>query len=82
MLAQVLWDTIMAINLLRFNEENPETKLVILAGDGHSWKPGIPRQVALRKDLRMKVFLPESTKLHRRNVSQKDTDYLWLLKLL
>lgn len=80
--AQILWDTIMAINLLRFNEENPETKLVILAGDGHSWKPGIPRQVTLRKDLRMKVFLPESTKLHRRNVSQKDTDYLWLLKLL
>lgn len=80
--AQVLWDTIMAINLLKFYSLNPETKLVALAGDGHAWKPGIPRQIAQRKDLAMAVFLPETTKLHRRNVSKKDTDYLWLLQFL
>jgi uncharacterized iron-regulated protein len=80
--AQILWDTVMAINLLKFHGENPDTKLVVLAGNGHSWKPGIPRQISLRKDLRMAVFLPETTKLHRRNVSQKDTDYLWLLKFI
>ena len=77
--AQVLWDTSMALNLIKFNERHPETKLVVLAGDGHSWKPGIPRQIALRKDMPMAVFLPESAKLDRRNVSQNDTDYLWLL---
>ena len=77
--AQVLWDTVMAINILKFYDQNPGTKLVVLAGDGHSWKPGIPRQISLRKDLPMTVFLPETTKLHRSNVSQKDTDYLWLL---
>jgi len=80
--AQVLWDTIMAIHLLKYNAQNPETKLVVLAGDGHSWKPGIPRQIALRKELPMAVFLPETTKLHRRNVSHTDTDYLWLLEFM
>ena len=80
--AQVLWDTIMAVNLLKFNEQNPDTKLVVLAGDGHSWKPGIPRQISSRKQLPMTVFLPETTKLHRRNVSPNDTDYLWLLKFI
>jgi len=80
--AQVLWDTIMAINLLKFNSLNPDTKLVVLAGDGHAWKPGIPRQIAQRKNLLMTVFLPETTKLHRRNVSGKDADYLWLLEFL
>jgi uncharacterized iron-regulated protein len=80
--AQVLWDTAMAINLLKFHEQNPASKLVVLAGDGHAWKPGIPRQMLLRKDLSMVIFLPESAKLHRRNVSVNDTDYLWLLNFI
>ena len=80
--AQVLWDTVMAINLLKFQGKNPETKIIVLAGDGHSWKPGIPRQITLRKDLPMVVFLPESAKLHRRNVAPADTDYLWLLNFI
>ena len=80
--AQVLWDTAMAINLLKFHEQAPDTKLVALAGDGHSWKPGIPRQISLRKDMPMAVFLPETAKLHRRNVSVADTDYLWLLTFI
>jgi len=80
--AQVLWDTVMAINILKYSDQNPETKMVVLAGDGHSWKPGIPRQVSLRKDLPMTVFIPETKKLHRQNVSQTETDYLWLLELI
>jgi uncharacterized iron-regulated protein len=80
--AQVLWDTAMAINILKFHEQNHGTKLVVLAGDGHSWKPGIPRQISQRKDLTMAVFLPETAKLHRRNVMETDTDYLWLLTFI
>ena len=80
--AQVLWDTIMAINVLKYSDLNPETKMVVLAGNGHSWKPGIPRQILLRKNLPITVFVPETTKLHRQNVSQADTDYLWLLELI
>jgi len=30
----------------------------------------------------MTVFLPETANLHRRNVSQDDTDYLWLLNFI
>ena len=77
--AQVLWDTVMAINLLEFKEKNTTIKLVVLAGDGHSWKPGIPRQISLRKDIPMTIFLPESLKLNRQNASPADTDYLWVL---
>jgi len=80
--AQVLWDTVMAINILRFNARNSRAKFVILAGDGHSWKPGIPRQISLRKDLQVTVFLPESPKLNRKNATQNDTDYLWLSKIM
>ena len=80
--AQVLWDTIMAINILNYNELNPDMKIVVLAGDGHAWKPGIPRQVKMRRDLPLTVFVPESNKLNRKNVSRIDTDYLWVLELI
>ena len=72
----------MAINLLKYHELHPTIKLVVLAGDGHSWKPGIPRQVSLKKDIPMTAILHETTNLHRRNVSQNDTDYLWLLRFM
>jgi uncharacterized iron-regulated protein len=76
--AQVLWDTIMAINILKYTAQNPDTKMVILAGDGHSWKPGIPRQLLSRRNLNIAVFVPETPSLSRKNVSVTDTDYLWL----
>jgi uncharacterized iron-regulated protein len=76
--AQVLWDTIMAINILKYAARNPGIKMVVMAGDGHSWKPGIPRQLSSRKKLDITVFVPETPKLNRHNASIKDTDYLWL----
>jgi len=80
--AQVLWDTVMAINLLNFHETNPDLNVVVLAGGGHSWKPGIPTQVAERKKLSMSVILPESRKINRKNVDEKDADYLWLWQMI
>ena len=80
--AQVLWDTVMAVNILKFNARNPGTKLVVLAGEGHSWKPGIPYQVKSRKDLPITVFLPETAQLNRKNVTSDEADYLWLLKFI
>jgi len=79
--AQVLWDTVMAINLLNFHKANPTLKVVVLAGGGHSWKPGIPAQIMERKSLPLSVILPESPKLNRKNVDQADTDYLWLWQM-
>lgn len=78
--AQVLWDTVMALNILRFNGNNPQVKQVILAGDGHAWKPGIPRQIIVRKDIAITVILPETEKVNRRNVTTKDADYLWSME--
>ena len=80
--AQVLWDTVMAINLLNFHKANPTLKLVVLAGGGHSWKPGIPAQVLERKSLPISVMLPESPKLNRKNADLTDTDYLWIWQIL
>lgn len=80
--AQVLWDTVMAINILQYYLQDSGSKMVVLAGDGHAWKPGIPRQISSRKNLPISVFLPETSKLNRKNVSEEDADYLWLLKII
>ena len=80
--AQVLWDTVMALNILRFHEKYPGIKQIVLAGDGHAWKPGIPRQISARENIPITVILPETEKLNRHNVSIKDADYLWRMEFL
>ncbi|MEJ2470941.1 MAG: ChaN family lipoprotein, partial [Desulfuromonadales bacterium] len=49
--AQLLWDTMMARNLIDFLKENPDYRVVVLAGSGHSWKFGIPRQLEEQSDI-------------------------------
>ena len=56
--AQLVWDQAMAIAALRYLDANPGRTLVILAGTGHTWKPGIPRQIRLRSSLPQLVVLP------------------------
>ena len=80
--AQILWDTVMAINIIKYFTLDQKAKMVVLAGDGHAWKPGIPRQISSRMNLTMTVFLPESRKLDRSSVTSKDADYLWLLETI
>jgi len=43
--AQLLWDIAMARHLADFLAKNPQHKIVVLAGSGHSWKYGIPAQL-------------------------------------
>lgn len=75
----MLWDSVMAWNLLRFLEANPEHKIVVLAGNGHAWKRGIPAQIRRRSSIPYRVILPEIPgRLERANVSLEDADYLWL----
>ncbi len=77
--AQLLWDTMMARNLLEFLHENPDYRVVVLAGSGHAWKFGIPRQMLERADISYRVLLPEVVgRVDRGNVSTEITDYLWL----
>jgi uncharacterized iron-regulated protein len=80
--AQILWDTVMAINIVKYYAQDNSLKMVVLAGDGHAWKPGIPRQILSRKNMTMTVFLPETPKLDRRSATPEDTDYLWLQDII
>ncbi|HID28434.1 MAG TPA: hypothetical protein EYP19_00330 [Desulfobacterales bacterium] len=76
--AQLVWDTAMAWQALRFLKENPNHTLVILAGSGHAWKRGIPEQIRRQSGITFRVILPEKPTLDRKGVKLEDTDYLWL----
>ena len=77
--AQLLWDTIMARNLVDFLGENPDYRVVVLTGSGHAWKFGIPRQLVEQSDISYRVILPEIPgRIDRSNVNEKVADYLWL----
>lgn len=79
--AQLLWDAVMARNLLRYLEENPDHQVVVLAGSGHSWKHGIPFQLKQLggENISYRVVLPEVPgRIDRRDASAADADYLWL----
>ena len=77
--AQLVWDKAMARNMSRYLQNNSEQTAVVLAGNGHAWKYGIPSQMA---DLDYKdylVLLPEvSGRLTRDQVTLEDADFLWL----
>lgn len=77
--AQLVWDTAMASNLLRFAQANPSYTVVVLAGSGHAWKRGIPAQVGRLGPLPLRVLVPELPgRLERRAATAADADYLWL----
>jgi len=77
--AQIVWDTAMAWYILKFLEANPKHAVVVLAGNGHAWKRGIPEQIRRRSRTTYRVILPEEPeRLERENVSVDDLDYLWL----
>jgi len=58
--AQTLWDECMAESAQKFLENNPESKLVILAGNGHvRYKYGIPGRLHRRNHEPFKVVLQD-----------------------
>lgn len=77
--AQMLWDTMMARHLLDFLKENPEHRVVVIAGSGHAWKFGIPRQLLEQMEVSYRVVLPEiDGRVTRTQATSEVTDYLWL----
>jgi uncharacterized iron-regulated protein len=77
--AQLVWDNIMAINALEFVDANPETVMVIITGNGHAWKGGVPTQIANRSDVPVSVILPEIPGVTEPDlVDTGDADYLFL----
>lgn len=72
--AQLVWDTVMAQNVRRYLDQNPQATLVVLAGSGHAWKYGIPSRLGIPAE-EYAVILPVSP---GQTVSAQDADYLWL----
>ena len=77
--AQLVWDNIMAINSIDYIEKNPGHIVVIVAGNGHVWKGGIPTQLENRSFPDYAVILPEIPGIVEKDtVSLRDTDYIFL----
>jgi uncharacterized iron-regulated protein len=77
--AQMLWDTMMARHLAEFLKDNPHYRVVVLAGSGHAWKFGIPRQLMEQMEVTYRVVLPETdSRVSRTGLGPDVADYLWL----
>jgi uncharacterized iron-regulated protein len=77
--AQLVWDTAMALSLLHYLDKHPKSTVVVLAGNGHAWKQGIPAQIRSRSNLPLRVILPQiPERVEPGKVSEYETDYLWL----
>jgi uncharacterized iron-regulated protein len=76
--AQLLWDQVMARNLIEYLKKNPDRTIVVLTGNGHAWKRGIPEQVRLLSDkTRYRVILPVTPgHIDSRFITIDDADYL------
>lgn len=78
--AQLLWDQVMAYNIMKHIQNNPKNIMIVLAGNGHAWKSGIPAHV--RADLpetSMKVVLPEIPgHIDSKTITENDADYIVL----
>ena len=77
--AQMVWDNVMAINTINFLKDYPDHTVVIVAGNGHAWKGGIPEQISSRTDLPVKVILPEvEGSIGVGRTTPADADYIFL----
>ena len=75
--AQILWDASMANNLADYLQQAPQRTVVVLAGNGHSWKHGIPEQLARLGNYSSRVLLPEVPgRIDLQHSSADEADYL------
>jgi uncharacterized iron-regulated protein len=77
--AQMVWDTIMAVNAIDYLKKNTDCVMIILTGTGHARKGAILRQIRERSDYSGVVLLPEVPgSIDAETVDQSDADYLLL----
>jgi uncharacterized iron-regulated protein len=77
--AQLVWDTVMAINALDYLNNNPSAMIVVLTGAGHAQKNAIPRQISKRSNAAHAVILPEIRGvIDPETVDHSDADYIML----
>jgi uncharacterized iron-regulated protein len=77
--AQMVWDKTMAWHLVRYSARTPGATIVVLAGIGHAWKPGIPAQVRELAKRSFRVVLPAvDGRVDKDHLTVADADYLVL----
>ena len=77
--AQLVWDNAMAVNALDFIHAHPADMMVIITGNGHAWKGGIPTRIAERSPVPVSVILTGIAGASEPDaVNSNDADYLFL----
>jgi uncharacterized iron-regulated protein len=77
--AQLVWDSVMAVNTLDYLKKHPRATVVVLTGTGHAQKNAMPRQIRERSNVDHVVILPEvKGYIDRNSVDRSDADYLIL----
>lgn len=77
--AQMVWDKAMAWRMVQYKTRHPAQSIVVLAGAGHAWKPGIPAQVAEMGKYSIRVVLPGLPDMAgRQGIGVADADYILL----
>lgn len=75
--AQLVWDTIMAVNAIDYLKSNPGAIMVLLCGAGHARKGAVPRQISSRSSMAHVVLLPETAdSITIETITAEDADYL------
>lgn len=75
--AQLIWDETMAEAAASYLEKHPERYLVVLAGDGHITRTGIPVRFARRSGLTPAIVLQGETK----EIAREEGDFLLVSNL-
>jgi uncharacterized iron-regulated protein len=70
--AQLIWDESMAERAARYLEANPDRHLVVLAGDGHVTRSGIPARFTRRSGVEVVNLLQGEPK----EIAPEDADYV------
>jgi uncharacterized iron-regulated protein len=76
--AQLLWDQVMARNILEFHKKNPERVIVVITGNGHAWKRGMPEQIRrLSPKISYRVLIQKTPgRIEPVFMTSEDADYI------
>lgn len=76
---KILGDITMARNLKKFHNNNPDLKTIVVAGNIHTWKHGIPKHLKKQIEVNTKiVFFEAEGHVTRNTITTAEADYLWL----
>ncbi len=74
--AQILWDQSMAWHLNNFFIKNPKIKIVVLTGNLHAWKYGIPKQINRFNNTVKQIIILQGQNNDLKGFGKQEADYL------